>query len=112
MKRIAIGVTLIVSILGLASADAQAPGKWVKLAPFPEPSEELYGAAAGGKFSVFGGLAPGRDPTAAASALDPAGHPALKQEPLPLAPPQLVFTARGGRLSGFGALVPPAARPS
>src|SRR5439155_1119289 len=55
MKRIAIGVTLIVSILGLASADAQAPGKWVKLAPFPEPSEELYGAAAGGKFYVFGG---------------------------------------------------------
>src|SRR5437762_8137954 len=41
MKRIAIGVTLIVSILGLASADAQAPGKWVKLAPFPEPSEEI-----------------------------------------------------------------------
>jgi len=59
MKRIAIGVTLIVSILGLASADAQAPGKWVKLAPFPEPSEELYGAAAGGKFYVFGGAGAG-----------------------------------------------------
>ncbi len=43
--------------LGLqtAEAPAQADGKWVKLAPFPEPAEELYGIAAGGKMYVFGG---------------------------------------------------------
>src|SRR4249920_48949 len=36
--------------------------KWVKLAPFPEPSEEVYGIASGGKLYVFGGLAPGWKP--------------------------------------------------
>lgn len=29
--------------------------EWVKLAPFPEPAEELYGVAAGGRLYVFGG---------------------------------------------------------
>jgi len=34
----------------------------VKLAPFPEPAEELLGAAAGGKLYVFAGRAPGWKP--------------------------------------------------
>ena len=48
MKRLVMGAVLVV-VLSL-TAEAQSPGRWVKLAPFPEPSEELYGAAAGGKF--------------------------------------------------------------
>jgi hypothetical protein len=58
MKRVAIVMVLTV-LASLGVADAQAPGRWVKLAAFPEPAEELYGAAAGGKVYVFGGLAPG-----------------------------------------------------
>jgi hypothetical protein len=48
-------------MLGLqaGNAFAQVTGKWVKPAPFPEPAEELYGIAAGGKVYVFGGLEPG-----------------------------------------------------
>ena len=43
----------------VAPAAAKAPSKWVKDAPFPEPSEELVGGSVSGKFYVFGGLAPG-----------------------------------------------------
>ena len=54
-----LAVRLVISmILALLTVDAHAQaGKWVKLAPFPEPAEELYGIAAGGKmyFSAGGG---------------------------------------------------------
>jgi cell division protein FtsW (lipid II flippase) len=33
--------------------------RWLRLAPFPEPSEELYGVAANGKMYVLGGLGDG-----------------------------------------------------
>ena len=42
---------MVFAILSLltANAPAQVSGKWMKLAPFPEPAEELFGVAAGGK---------------------------------------------------------------
>ena len=46
----------------LLATTAHAQGKWTKLAPFPEPAEELLGAAANGKMYVFCGLAPGWKP--------------------------------------------------
>jgi len=50
-------VTALCITLALVSgAHAQ---KWVKLAPFPDASEELYGISSGGKLYVMGGLAPG-----------------------------------------------------
>ncbi|HEV2039644.1 MAG TPA: hypothetical protein VGT81_06295, partial [Casimicrobiaceae bacterium] len=52
-------VCLIILCLSLlVPATAQAQGKWTKLAPFPEPAEELLGVAANGKMYVFCGLAP------------------------------------------------------
>jgi N-acetylneuraminic acid mutarotase len=54
---------LAVLAIGLClSATVYAQGKWTKLAPFPEPVEELLGAAAGGNLYVFCGLAPGWKP--------------------------------------------------
>lgn len=61
MKRLALGLA-VATTMGLRAADAQVAGKWLKLAPFPEPAEELYGVAAAGKLYVFGGLAPGWTP--------------------------------------------------
>jgi hypothetical protein len=59
----ALVLVAMISVLMIGPpAVAQAPGKWVKGAPFPEPSEELVGGSAGGKFYVFGGLGPGRIP--------------------------------------------------
>src|SRR5262249_21118163 len=111
MKRIAFGLTLVVSMLALATADAQAPGKWLKLAPFPEPSEELYGAAAGGKFYVFGGLAPGWKPKALAYEYDPAANAWTKKKPMALASHHVAFTELGGKLYAFGGFVPPSSGP-
>ena len=35
-------------------------GKWQRLADFPDPHEEMFGASAGGKMDVFGGFKIGR----------------------------------------------------
>lgn len=62
MRRFALALAVATTVsLGPAHAQVagQVPGKWVKLAPFLEPAEELYGTAAAGKLYVFGGLAPG-----------------------------------------------------
>jgi hypothetical protein len=55
----------LAAIMFAAPAAAQAPAAptaanpWVQVAPFPNPSEEVLGAAANGKLYVFAGLAPG-----------------------------------------------------
>src|SRR5919199_3377691 len=68
-------------------AGAPAPaqqGPWEKLAPFPEPSEELYGIPANGKFYVFGGLAPGWKPKALVFEYDPGANTWTRKKPMAL----------------------------
>src|ERR1700752_4165726 len=60
---------------------------WVQGAPFPEPSEEVLGATAGGKFYVFAGLAPGWKPKALVFEYDPASNQWTKKKPMRLPPP-------------------------
>jgi N-acetylneuraminic acid mutarotase len=110
MRGLAIG-TLLVFALGLAAAEAQAPGRWVKLAGFPEPAEELYGAAAGGKVYVFGGLAPGWKPRALVFEYDPASDKWTKKNPMALPSHHVAFTELNGKLYAFGGFVPPASGP-
>ena len=57
-RTIAIFATVLSIVIFTASAQAQ--GRWVKLAPFPEPDEELYGITANGKVYVLGGFAGGK----------------------------------------------------
>ncbi|OFW26994.1 MAG: hypothetical protein A3J28_04175 [Acidobacteria bacterium RIFCSPLOWO2_12_FULL_60_22] len=57
---LAVVATASVVLLFTAAAQGQAPSRWVKLAPFPEPDEELYGVAANGKMYVLGGFAGGK----------------------------------------------------
>lgn len=41
---------VMISVLMIVDpARAEAPGKWIKGAPFPEPSEELVGGSVGGQ---------------------------------------------------------------
>ena len=110
MTRLAMGIVLV-SMLGLAAAEAQAPGKWVKLAPFPEPAEELYGVAAGGKLYVFGGLAPDWKPRGLAFEYDPATDKWTKNKPMALASHHVAFTELGGKIYAFGGFVPPPSGP-
>ena len=46
-RMLAVVATALFVLLSNASAQGQL--RWVKLAPFPEPEEELYGVAVNGK---------------------------------------------------------------
>jgi N-acetylneuraminic acid mutarotase len=114
MRRFALALAVATTV-GLGTVHAQvagqASGKWVKLSPFPEPAEELYGTAAGGKLYVFGGLAPGWLPRGLVFEYDPAGNSWTRKKPMPLASHHLAVTELGGKVYAFGGFIPPAAGP-
>ena len=104
--------TLVALLLGVLLASAAlAQGKWVKLAPFPEPAEELLGAQAGGKLYVFCGLAPGWKPMGMVYEYDPASDKWTKKKPMPLASHHVAFTEHRGKIYAFGGFVLPQAGP-
>ena len=88
-----------------------AQGKWVKLAPFPEPAEELLGASANGKLYVFCGLAPGWKPIGMVYEYDPATNQWAKKKPMPLASHHVSFTEHKGKIYAFGGFVLPQSGP-
>src|SRR2546421_10187154 len=105
-------IRLLVVVLGLSfAAAAVAQGMWVKLAPFPEPAEELLGASANGKLYVFCGLAPGWKPIGMGYEYDPAADKWTKKKPMPLASHHVSFTECGGKIYVFGGFVLPASGP-
>src|ERR1700756_2867390 len=54
-------LALLASLVLATAALAQMPtSPWKKAAPFPEPDEELYGAAVNGKMYVIGGWDDGK----------------------------------------------------
>lgn len=114
MRRVtyAAGVTIVlVAVLSVWPVSAQTPGKWIKLAPFPEPGEELLGAAAGGKLYVFAGLAPGWKPRGLVYEFDPATDRWTKKKPMALPSHHVAFTTLNGKIYAFGGFVPPPSGP-
>jgi len=104
---------LAVAALGLClPARVDAQGKWTKLAPFPEPAEELLGAAAGGKMYVFFGLAPGWKPIGMVYEYDPASDKWAKKKPMPLLSHHVAFTEYRGKIYAFGGFVYPSSGPA
>jgi len=85
--------------------------KWVRLAEFPEPTEELMGASAGGKLYVFCGLAPGWKPMGLVYEYNPATDTWTKKKPMPLASHHVAFTEYRGKIYAFGGFVLPQAGP-
>lgn len=105
--------TLLLSlVLTLAHASVFAQGRWIKLAPFPEPAEELLGAAAGGKLYVFAGLAPGWKPKSMVYEYDPATDKWTKKKPMALASHHVAITEHKGKIYAFGGFVLPASGPA
>ena len=94
-----------------APAVAQAPSKWIKGAPFPEPSEELVGGSVGGKFYVFGGLGPGWIPQGLVYEYDPPTDKWTKKKPMALPSHHVAFTELNGKFYAFGGFVPPQSGP-
>jgi N-acetylneuraminic acid mutarotase len=96
------------SLGALAAVSAHAQGKWVKLAVFPEPAEEILGAAASGKLYVFCGLAPGWKPIGMVYEYDPPTDQWNKKNAMPLASHHVAFAEMRGKIYAFGGFVLPA----
>lgn len=93
------------------SAAAQAQ-KWSVLAPFPDPSEELYGIGAGGKLYVFGGLAPEWTPKALVYEYDPASNKWTKKKNMPLASHHVALAELNGKIYVMGGFTKPVTGPT
>jgi N-acetylneuraminic acid mutarotase len=108
------GLLLAVAILFLnaAAPSALAQAKWEKLAPFPEPAEEILGAAAGGKMYVFAGLIPVWKPKGLVYEYDPAADHWTKKNPMALPSHHVAFTEFHGKIYAFGGFVYPTSGPA
>lgn len=109
MRRLtsAAGVTIVLAaVLLVWPVSAQTPGKWIKLAAFPEPREELLGAAAGGKLYVFAGLAPGWKPRGVVYEYDPATDRWTKRTLMVLPSHHVAFATLNGKIYAFGGFKP------
>jgi N-acetylneuraminic acid mutarotase len=103
---ILVGFITLAATLALTTS-AYAQGKWVKLAPFPEPAEEVLGAAAGGKVYVFAGLLPGYKPAGMVYEYDPATDQWTKKKPMALPSHHVAIAESGGKIYAFGGFVLP-----
>jgi N-acetylneuraminic acid mutarotase len=88
-----------------------AQGKWSKRAPFPEPSEELLGAAADDRLYVFAGLAPGWKPRALVYEYDPVSDKWRKKKPMALPSHHVALADYNGKIYAFGGFVLPTSGP-
>jgi N-acetylneuraminic acid mutarotase len=112
MKFLTLGLVILIMVsLLTVDAHAQASGKWVKLASFPEPAEEVYGAAAGGKMYVMGGLAPGWKPRGLVYEYDPTRNKWTKKKPMALFSHHVAVIELNGKIYAFGGFIPPQSGP-
>jgi N-acetylneuraminic acid mutarotase len=104
------GALALAAVIALAPA-ARPQAKWARLAPFPEPAEEILGAAAAGKMYVFAGLAPVWKPMGMVYEYDPASNQWTKKKPMALASHHVAFTEYHGKIYAFGGFVFPQSGP-
>jgi len=114
-----LGGALIAAIWLAPAAFAQAPAPaapsaanpWFQGAPFPDASEEVLGATAGGKLYVFAGLAPGWKPKAMVYEYDPASNQWAKKRPMRLASHHVAFATLNNKIYAFGGFTYPESGP-
>jgi N-acetylneuraminic acid mutarotase len=111
--RKSVGVWLVAGLVGIILAEpaAYGQGKWLKLAPFPQPAEEISGATAGGRMYVFAGLAPIWKPVGMVYEYDPRTDKWTKKRPMALPSHHVAFTEFRGKIYAFGGFVLPESGP-
>ena len=111
--RKSVGVWLAAGLVGIILAEpaAYGQGKWLKLAPFPQPAEEISGAVAGGRMYVFAGLAPIWKPVGMVYEYDPGTDKWTKKKPMALPSHHVAFTEFRGKIYAFGGFVLPESGP-
>src|SRR5262245_46114633 len=89
---------------GRGGGQANADGRWVRLAPVPEMNEERNGAVANGKLYLFGGNPVGMTgtPPGAVWEYDAAGDKWTKKKNMPLAAHHVAVAENGGKIYVFG----------
>jgi N-acetylneuraminic acid mutarotase len=97
--------------LAQAPAGPTAVNPWVALAPFPEGSEEVLGATAGGKLYVLCGLGPGFKPLGLVYEFDPATNAWTKKKPMALPAHHVAFATMNDKIYAFGGFNLPASGP-
>ena len=110
---------VMLAACGAATTFAQAPAPatptaanpWFQGAPFPEASEEVLGATAGGKLYVFAGLAPGWKPRAMVFEFDPASNQWAKKRPMRLPSHHVAFATLNNKIYAFGGFTSPESGP-
>ena len=108
-----IGLQLIVAMISLSAAASSGFAQtWQKLAPFPEPAEEILGVAAAGKMYVFAGLIPFWKPKGLVYEYDPATDHWAKKKPMALPSHHVAFTEYRGKIYAFGGFVYPQTGPA
>src|SRR5260370_27115323 len=108
--RLAGRLMVIATAIWVASA-VWAQGNWIKLAPFPEPAEEISGAEAGGKMYGFAGLAPVWKPVGMVYEYDPASNRWAKKQKMALPSHHVAFTTYRDKIYAFGGFVLPESGP-
>ena len=115
MSRSAVSVRLrlveLLAVLILAVPAVWAQGKWTKVAPFPEPAEEILGAAAGGKLYVFAGLAPVWKPMGMVWEYNASTDQWTKKKPMALPSHHVALTEYHGKIYAFGGFIYPESGP-
>ena len=109
--RILAVVAGLVFVALAAGSAAAGEGKWISLAPFPEPGEELAGAGAGGKLYVFLGIKPIWRPMGLVYEYDPGTNAWTKKKPMPRPSHHTAITEMNGNISLFGGFVLPESGP-
>jgi N-acetylneuraminic acid mutarotase len=103
-------VCAVPALLAQSPAPPPAPtaaNPWFQGAPFPDASEEVLGATAGGKVYVFAGLAPGWKPKAMVYEYDPAANQWAKKRPMRLASHHVAFATFNDKIYAFGGFTYP-----
>ena len=113
-RFISTGLQFAVAALSFSAAAPSAftQAKWEKLAPFPEPAEEILGATAGGKMYVFAGFIPFWKPKGLVYEYDPATDHWTKKNPMALPSHHVAFTEYRGKIYAFGGFVYPTSGPA
>lgn len=93
-----------VLVFAVGSGAQESQGKWEKLAPLPEPAQEIGGIAANGKVFVFGGLPIGNNtrPKGLVEVYDVATNTWTKKKQMPLPAHHLAVTEYKGKIYIFG----------
>ena len=94
------------SVVLLLATTVFTQARWTRLAPFPEPDEELYGVAAGGKLYVMGGFGGGKA-RGAVFEYDPAADRWTKKKPMARPAHHQALVEYQGKIYVFGGFVFP-----